>query len=132
MALVISADEIKKQLPNYSPEKAEIFHEESARLADEQFEKEVDESDFNEVILLCGGSASGKSEFLYSKLINENYIIFDGTLSSIKRAEDKIKKIMKAKKKPVIYGVIPDDLRRAFDAFLGRDRKFRDSHFYRT
>jgi len=28
--------------------------------------------------------------------------------------------------------VIPDDLRRAFKAFLNRDRKFSDTHFYKT
>src|SRR5437667_7512755 len=33
---------------------------------------------------------------------------------------------------PVIYSVIPDDLGRAFTAFLHRERKFSDSHFYRT
>ena len=38
MAYIISADEIKKNLPNYSPKKAELFHHESARLADQQFE----------------------------------------------------------------------------------------------
>ena len=41
MALVISADEIKKQLPEYSPEKAEIFHRESARLADQLSESDI-------------------------------------------------------------------------------------------
>jgi len=28
--------------------------------------------------------------------------------------------------------VIPDDIKRAFIAFLHRDRKFSDDHFYRT
>lgn len=32
----------------------------------------------------------------------------------------------------LIYSVIPDDLFRAFIAFLNRDRKFQDIHFYRT
>jgi len=32
----------------------------------------------------------------------------------------------------VIYAVIPDDLNRAFIAFLNRDRKFSDIHFYKT
>lgn len=29
MPIIISADEIKKELPDYSPEKAESFHRES-------------------------------------------------------------------------------------------------------
>jgi hypothetical protein len=36
LAIIIS-DEIKKQLPNYSPDKAEAFHNESAKHADKQF-----------------------------------------------------------------------------------------------
>jgi len=32
----------------------------------------------------------------------------------------------------VIYAVVPDDLNRAFIAFLGRDRQFSEEHFYRT
>ncbi|MDE2024935.1 MAG: DUF2188 domain-containing protein [Patescibacteria group bacterium] len=39
---------------------------------------------------------------------------------------------MNAKKTPIIYTVIPDDLKRAFVAFLNRDRKFSDTHFYKT
>ena len=39
MADIISADEIKKQLPNYSPDKAEDFHHESAHQADKLFLK---------------------------------------------------------------------------------------------
>lgn len=68
MTLVISADEIKKELPDYSPEKAESFHRESARLADKNFEIALKESTFKEVILLCGGTASGKTEFLVTQL----------------------------------------------------------------
>ncbi len=33
---------------------------------------------------------------------------------------------------PIVFAVIPDDLKRAFYAFLNRDRKFRDAHFYKT
>ncbi|MBI3955982.1 hypothetical protein HY339_01890, partial [Candidatus Gottesmanbacteria bacterium] len=42
------------------------------------------------------------------------------------------RQIVKAKKTPIIYAVIPDDLKRAFVAFLNRDRKFGDEHFYKT
>lgn len=132
MSITISADEIKKSLIGYTPEKAEKFHSRSARMADEEFEKAVKKTSFKEVILVCGGSASGKSEFLADQLTDRKSVIFDGTLSSTKRAEIKFKIILKKNKTPIIYAVIPDDLKRAFLAFLKRDRKFRDTHFYRT
>lgn len=132
MALIISADEIKKNLPNYSPQKAELFHHESARLADQQFEIALQNSSFKKVILLCGGTASGKTEFLATQLHHKRCIILDATLSTEVGANIKLKKILKAKKTPIIYAVIPDDLKRAFIAFLNRDRKFSDAHFYKT
>lgn len=132
MAQIISADEIKKSLPDYSPEKAETFHRESAKLADKTFKVALKKNPFKEVILLSGGAASGKTEFLVTQLIQRKCIIFDATLDTIERAKIKIRNILRRKKKPVIYAVIPDDLKRAFIAFLNRDRKFSDEHFYRT
>lgn len=132
MAHVISADEIKKNLPDYSPEKAETFHRESARLADKAFETTLKKNPSKEVILLSGGAASGKTEFLVTQLTRRRCIIFDATLDTVERAKIKIRNILSRKKKPVIYAVIPDDLKRAFIAFLNRDRKFGDEHFYRT
>jgi len=132
MAIVISADEIKKQLPNYSPYNAESFHRESARQADKLFTRTLKTSSYNKIILLNGGTASGKTEFLSTHLINEECIILDATLSTELGAKNKIRQIFKARKIPIIYTVIPDDLRRAFIAFLNRDRKFSDTHFYKT
>ena len=132
MAIIISADEIKKQIPNYSPDQAEIFHRESAKQADKLFSEELKKTKYKSVVLLNGGTASGKSEFLSTQLKNKNCIVFDATLSTELGAEIKLKQILKAKKKAIIYAVIPDDLRRAFIAFLSRDRKFNDSHFYKT
>lgn len=68
MAVIISADEIKKQLPNYSPDKAETFHQESARMADKLFSKSLKKTPYKQVILLNGGSVSGKTEFLLTQL----------------------------------------------------------------
>lgn len=132
MPLVISADEIKKKLPDYSPEKAELFHRESAKLADKEFELSLKKNPSKEVILLSEGAASGKTEFLVTQLNRKRCIIFDATLDTIERAKIKIRNILRKKKKPIIYAVIPDDLKRAFIAFLNRDRKFSDEHFYRT
>lgn len=82
--------------------------------------------------MLSGGSASGKTEFLSTQLVQKDYIILDATLATLTGAKIKIKKIIKTRNIPVIYAVIPDDLRRAFVAFLNRDRKFSDTHFYTT
>lgn len=132
MALIISADEIKKQLPNYSPAQAEAFHRKSAKLADKLFTEELKKTKYKSVILLNGGTASGKSEFLSTQLRKKHCIIFDATLSTELGAQNKLRQIFKAKKKAIIYAVIPDDLKRAFVAFLSRDRKFSDTHFYKT
>ena len=78
MAIIISADDIKKRLKGYTPDQAEKFHGESARIADQEFKKAVKEIPYGEVILVCGGSASGKSEFLSAKLIHRKSVIFDG------------------------------------------------------
>lgn len=67
-----------------------------------------------------------------TELADRNAIIFDTTLPSVEGARSKIRKCLKLKKKVEVYAVIPDDLRRAFVAFLHRDRKFSDEHFYRT
>ncbi|HSW97298.1 MAG TPA: hypothetical protein VLF89_05725 [Candidatus Saccharimonadales bacterium] len=132
MTTIISADEIKKQLPNYSPDKAEDFHHESAKYADKQFTTALKNNPHKEVILLNGGTASGKTEFLSTHLMNKGCVILDATLSTELGAKNKIRQIIKAGKTPIIYTVIPDDLRRAFSAFLNRDRKFSDTHFYNT
>ena len=132
MSLIISADEIKKELPNYSPDKAEAFHHESAKKADKLFTEALKNPNYKEVILLSGGTASGKTEFLATQLIDKNCIIMDATLATELGAKNKIRQIIKAGKTPIIYTVVPDDLRRAFIAFLNRDRKFSDTHFYKT
>lgn len=132
MAKIISADEIKKQLPNYSPDKAESFHRESAKQADKQFAKLLKDNQYKKVILLSGGAASGKTEFLSTQLSRKRCIIFDATLSTQLGAKNKLRQIIKTKKMPIIYAVVPDDLKRAFIAFLNRDRKFSDEHFYKT
>lgn len=132
MPIIISADEIKKELPDYSPDKAEEFHHESATKADKLFTKALKESSYKDVILLSGGTASGKTEFLATQLSSRDSIVMDATLSTELGAKNKVRQIIKAKKVPIIYTVIPDDLRRAFIAFLSRDRKFSDEHFYKT
>lgn len=131
-AYIISIDDFKKRIPGYNPAKAEEFHSQSAKIADKEFEKALKFSKYRRVILISGGSASGKTELIASQLFDEDAIIFDSTLSSEIGAKIKINKAQKAKKKIEVVAVIPDDLRRAFLAFLSRDRKFGQEHFLRT
>lgn len=131
-AQYISIDDQKKRIPGYRPEEAEKYHRESAKTADTLFAHALKEDPSKTVILLCGGSASGKTEFCSEYLNEEDAIVYDGTLSSEHGAEVKLRNIHKAKKNAVVIAVLPDDLERAYTAFLKRDRQFGEEHFYRT
>jgi hypothetical protein len=131
-AIIISSDDLKKTIPDYLPSKASEFHELSARMADKQFKNMLVETSRPKVILMNGGSASGKTEFMVSHLSNKNAIIVDTTLPSIEGARIKIEKSMKYNKIVELYSVMPDNLARAFTVFLHRDRIFPATHFYRT
>ena len=128
----ISIDEQKKLIPGYVPERAEEFHSSSAKEADRLFAEALKHDSSKTAILLCGGSASGKTEFYSEYLSDKDAIVYDGTLSSEHGADVKLRNIRRAKKRAVVIGVLPDDLKRAFTAFLHRDRRFKDTHFYRT
>lgn len=132
MAYIIAADEIKKTLPGYKPENSEVFHRESARLADKAYAQALKDRPEKTVVLMAGGSASGKSEYVSAYLEKRKIIILDGTLPSIEGAGIKIRKAQKAGKHIQIHLVLPDSLLVAFIAFLNRERKFSLEHFYRT
>jgi len=132
MAFIISADDLKKTIPGYNPSQSHLVHTQSAKLADALYTKTINESDLKEVVLLSGGAASGKTEFMSEYLADRPCIIVDGTLPSLQGALIKTQKAQKRGKKVVIVAVWPADLKVAFAAFLQRDRKFPDEHFYRT
>ncbi len=129
---IVSIDEYKEKINGYTPNKAYEFHTMSAKMADIDFSKIIKNHKYKKVILLSGGSASGKTEYLYTYLTDENAIIYDGTLSTIEGAKIKIKKCLKNHKTVELHFIIPDDFKRAFAAFLNRDRKFDDIIFYQT
>jgi hypothetical protein len=131
---IISIDELKKALPGYSPEKADDFHSESARLANKLFAQELKKIKSKKVVLMCGGSASGKTEFIDKFLITDEFdgIIFDSTLSKIEGTKIKIKEIQKSGNAPIVCFILPDDLKRCFAAFNKRDRKIPEIRFYET
>jgi hypothetical protein len=131
---IISIDEIKKCLPGYSPDRADDFHIESAKIANKLFDQELKKIKDKKVVLMCGGSASGKSEFIEKFFIADDFegIIFDSTLSNVEGAEIKIKNIIKSGNTPIICLILPDNLRRCFAAFNKRDRKIPEFRFYET
>lgn len=131
-AILISADDLKKTIPGYDPKESHKVHAESARLADAQYDAAVKTSEYDQVVLLSGGSASGKTEFMSEYLLDRPLIIVDGTLPTLDGAKIKIKKALNRGKKIKIIAVWPADLKVAFAAFLQRDRKYPDEHFYRT
>lgn len=132
MAFIISSDDIKESLPGYDPSKAEEFHEESTRLADKAFEDALKTRSEKAVIVMSGGSASGKSEYVSAYLEKTHCIVYDGTSSSFKRASTKIEKALQFKKEVDVHAVWPADFATAFEAFFSRDRQFSVQHFYRT
>jgi hypothetical protein len=132
VAYIISADEIKKTLPGYDPGHSEEFHSTSAKLADKAYAQALKDYPDQTVILMCGGSASGKSEYVSVYLQDKPVIILDGTLPSFEGAKIKIRKALKAGKIVEVHCVLPESLLIAFIAFLNRDRKFPVEHFYRT
>ncbi len=129
---IISIDDFKEKIPGYQPEKASDYHTQSAKMADREFDKVIKTIRYDRVILLAGGSASGKTEYLRTILEGENALIFDGTLSTSVGAEIKIRKALKYGKTIEIHYIFPDDIKRAFIAFLARDRRFSDDIFYET
>lgn len=129
-SILISADDIKKEIPGYVPERSGEFHELSAKMADRRFDECLKSSDYQKVILMSGGPASGKTEFVSEYLMDKNFLIYDGILPTEKGAKIKIEHASKAGKEVSIYAVWPGDLKQAYAAFLNRDRKFNDAHFY--
>ncbi|HSX29649.1 MAG TPA: hypothetical protein VLE73_03760 [Candidatus Saccharimonadales bacterium] len=132
MAFIISADELKKTLPGYEPARSDEFHQASAKLADQTYDRAIKERSENEVILLSGGAASGKTEYLSVYLDSQEIIVLDGTLPSFEGAKIKIRKAIKRGKHVSVTAVMPEDFNIAFSAFLGREREFPPEHFFRT
>lgn len=129
---IISIDDFKEKIKGYSPQRASKFHVKSAKMADAEFSKAIKNHEIGKVIFLAGGSASGKTEYLHTYLVDEDAIIFDSTFSNQEGARIKIGKAKKYNKEIEVHFVMPDDIKRAFTAFLGRDRKFDDKVFYDT
>lgn len=139
MYKIISIDEEKESLPGYSPKKAHDFHVNSSKNANKKFDQELKKIKNKKVILMCGGSASGKTEFIAKfcplETVEESEIVgvvFDSTLATESGAEIKIRNIRKFGNIPVVCLILPYSLSRCLKAFHQRDRKIPESRFFET
>ncbi len=57
--MIIEVDEYKKKIPGYDPKNSELFHRESAKLADKDFLKEIKSGIYKKIFFMAGGTASG-------------------------------------------------------------------------
>jgi hypothetical protein len=135
---IISIDELKKALPGYTPECADEFQEQSAKIADKLFAAELKciKGEQLPIVLMCGGSASGKTEMI-EKFLAEDFegIVFDSTLSTIEGTKNKLRAIRKSGNKPYVNLVLPapdHDFSRPFRVFHARERKIPEERFYQT
>ena len=131
-AIIIDMDEIKKTFPGYNLKNPNKHHEKSSTLAKGAFQIALDSSQYQRVILMGGGSASGKTEFISSELVGEKAIIFDGTLGGVNSTEKKIKKAHDGKKKVEVCAIIPENIVDTFNAFVLRKRRVPVKIFFKT
>jgi len=131
-AIVIDIDECKEKIPGYTPANAAKFHTKSAKLADKLFKDAISKESPKKVILMCGGSASGKSELVSSELINEKAIIYDSTLHTREGAEVKIRNSIRKGKSVEICALLPENISRSFGVFLTRERQVPVPAFFAT
>jgi len=133
--MIIEVDEYKKKVKDYDANRSEDFHLESSKLADRDFIDALKSKKYKRIILMAGGTASGKTEFAKSYLMYKDQLVYDGTLKSydgFKVKRDKIKNYDKCKSTFKIVLIIPYDWRKAFEAFLGRERKMKTETFFNT
>lgn len=133
--MLIEVDEYKKKVLNYDPEQSELFHRESAKLADKDFIEQLKSQKYNEIIFMAGGAASGKTEFCVSYLMSDNVLVYDGTLKNFDGFKIKLSNIKRyAKNKPdsKVILIIPDNWKQAFEIFLSRERKMKIETFFDT
>ena len=85
MAYIIAADEIKKTLPGYDPAKSELVHQKSSQLAYEEFKRALNTRPEETVVIMAGGAASGKTEYVETYLKKQSVIVFGWHLEVFKK-----------------------------------------------
>jgi hypothetical protein len=132
-AIIIDIDSYKEKIEGYDPSHSDKVHVESAKLANKEYEKVLKLNNIHEVILVCGGSASGKTEFIDWHLKHlDNVLIFDSTLSNFEGAVNKIRPALKKDKNIRIVLILSFNITSALLAYKERKRQFPVEHFTRT
>lgn len=133
--MIVEVDAYKEKVPGYTPKRSEEFHRASAGLADTEFTQELKSRKYRRVILMAGGTASGKTEFAHSYLYHPDQLVYDGTLKDYHGFEVKLQRIArhtKGQAKVKVVLIIPRDWTKAFGAFLQRERKMNVATFFDT
>jgi len=132
--LVIDSDAIKKEMPGYTEDLAPQFHKASSAEAKARYAEALKDPYYDDVVIMGGGSGSGKTEVFVSKNLDRpNTILFDGTLADKAAAQTKIDQALKAGKNVKIEAVmapIEDAFMFASDRgrYIPRD-VFADKHY---
>lgn len=136
MPTIIDIDSYKEKIPGYNPNKAGDVHTESAKMADQEFRLAITEKPkkYKKVIFLCGGSATGKTEFIKNYFKNEpnSTLIFDSTFSGEQGMKSKLSKVKNKFDEVFVVLIQPADMISAFITFMSRNRKFHHNHFIKT
>lgn len=133
--MIIEVDEYKKKISGYNPKKSEDFHSQSAKLADRDFVECLKSKKYKSVVLMAGGTASGKTEFARSYLTKRDQLVYDGTLKDFEGFKiklEKIKRYDKSIENIKVILIIPSDTTEALGAFLKRDRIMKLDTFFDT
>lgn len=133
--MIIEVDEYKEKVEGYIANKSEDFHEESGKLADKDFIDCLKSKKYKRIILMAGGTASGKTEFARLHLHHKDQLVYDGTLkkfNGFKVKTDRIRKYCKNKASIKVVLIIPYSWEKAFEAFLGRERRMNHETFFNT
>lgn len=134
--MIIEVDKYKEFIFGYDLNHSDDVHIESAKLADQEFERFLKEKKFKEIIFMSGGTASGKTEF-----VAQNYreiadiLVLDATMKNIESFQIKYKLIKKYQHENVIVKIVhvaPFIWVNALAAFYGRERQMKLENFWIT
>ena len=134
----IEVDTFKNKIKNYDPATSDNVHQESAKLADREFERLLKTREYKHIVFMAGGPGAGKSEYCKTNLNEDKenkyikYLIYDGTFAGNKPyiKFSSIAKKQWSKKIPVsIVLIIPKSYKVAFSVFQSRERKMNNLVF---
>jgi len=151
--VIVDLDDYKVDLDGYDESDAESndsVQREASKLSDSDFKKAAKSSEYDELVVVCGGSGSGKTEFAHTYYCDGNCmqecgneldleinpLVYVTTLSSSKSGDGISSKIKYAHKggisKVRFILIAPKDHEKCYMAFLRRSRKIKPEVFHRS